>query len=611
MRRIAAALTAALSTAGVAAAVTLTADATASQAAAPAVTVRTLHFEVHVGPDNSTTCDVIGDLYTPRGASPRHRVPAILTTNGFGGSKDDQKGIGEAFARRGYEVLSYSGLGFGGSGCKITLDDPQWDGKAGRALVSFLGGKPGIAFTDAQHTTKVAPLRVVRHDRRDHKGHRDRYDPRVGMIGGSYGGEIQFAVASIDPRVDTIVPLITWNDLTYSLAPNNTDQVRGVTTSNPGSIKLTWGLLFSADGAADGLSGGQQDPSRDLGCPNFPTFVCAALASGATTGFFQPDQLKDFRHASVAHYLKQIRVPTLLIQGENDTLFNLNEAAATYRGLRAQHTPVKMIWQSWGHSQSTPAHGELNLSDPNPRTQYETKRVAAWFDHYLRGHHKTSTGPRFAYFRDWVHYKGIATPAYARANRFPVGATNVFTLFGSNALRPGRHSHVAAGSQSFTTPPAGAPTSLNRVDVIGSYTKQKQFQDSPLNSATWTSRKLTHRIDVVGSPTVSLKLSAPLAAQSQSAGPAGQLVLFVKIADVGVHGTPHLIKALEAPIRVADVTKRFTVRLPGIVHRFGAGHEVQLVVAGGSSNYRGGVTPNAVTIASGPNQQLRLPVTRG
>ena len=57
-------------------------------------------------------------------------MPAILTTNGFGGSKADQAGLGEAFAKRGYAVLSYTGLGFPDSGCKISLDDPGVDGKA-------------------------------------------------------------------------------------------------------------------------------------------------------------------------------------------------------------------------------------------------------------------------------------------------------------------------------------------------------------------------------------------------------------------------------------------------------------------------------------------------
>src|SRR6266496_3693300 len=76
---------------------------TASAAPDP-YTVQTLHFAVLIGPNNDQPCDIVGDLYTPAAASPTSRVPAILTTNGFGGSKDDQAGIGKAFATRGYEV---------------------------------------------------------------------------------------------------------------------------------------------------------------------------------------------------------------------------------------------------------------------------------------------------------------------------------------------------------------------------------------------------------------------------------------------------------------------------------------------------------------------------
>ena len=67
-------------------------------------------------------------------------MPAVLGTNGFGGSKSDFEDLGPTYAKRGYAFLAYSGLGFGNSGCKITLDDPDWDGKAGKQLVSFLGG---------------------------------------------------------------------------------------------------------------------------------------------------------------------------------------------------------------------------------------------------------------------------------------------------------------------------------------------------------------------------------------------------------------------------------------------------------------------------------------
>jgi ABC-2 type transport system ATP-binding protein len=43
------------------------------------------------------------------------------------------------------------------------------------------------------------------------------------------------------------------------------------------------------------------------------------------------------------------------------------------------------------------------------------------------------------------------------------------------------------------------------------------------------------------------------------------------------------------------------------VHQFAAGHSIRLVVAGGSDNYRGGLTPVPVTIAGGTTQSLVLP----
>jgi predicted acyl esterase len=576
-----------------------------ASAATDPYTVQTLHFAVQIGPNNDQPCDVVGDLYTPAAASPANRVPAILTTNGFGGSKDDQAGIGKAFATLGYEVLSYSGLGFGGSGCKITLDDPDYDGKAGSQLVSYLGGAPGIAFTDAAHTTPAPALNVVVHDAKDHAGIARTYDPRVGMIGGSYGGGIQFATAADDPRMDTIVPLITWNDLSYSLDPNNTAQTTGVTSSTPGAIKLNWGLGFSAEGVLDGLENAQGDPSRLYACPNFADWVCPALVEAGTTGYFMPDAIAATRHASVASFMTKIKVPVLLMQGENDTLFNLNEAAATYQALKAQGTPVKMVWQSWGHSGSTPAPGELSLSNPDPATQYETARVADWFAHYLKGS-DVGTGPNFAYFRDWISYSGIATPAYATSSAFPVGTARSYYFSGSGDLA-GSPLTVAPGSQSFVTPPFGPPSSINPLDVVSGYTGQLPQADLPGTFANWTTAPLGAAVKVAGSPVVNVRVQAPSAALTQATGPAGQLVLFVKIEDVAPDGSVSLIHGLEAPIRVPDVTGPIKVTLPGIVHQFAAGHSIRLVIAGGSDNYRGGLVATPVTIASGAGQTLVLP----
>ncbi|HEY0559278.1 MAG TPA: CocE/NonD family hydrolase, partial [Frankiaceae bacterium] len=179
----------------------------AAPPAAPTVSVQPLHFAVRVGPGGAQACDIVGDLYRPSTADKAHPVPVILTTNGFGGSKDDQAYIGRAAGAQGYAVLSYSGLGFGGSGCTIELDSPTWDGATASQLISFLGGQSSIAYADAAHTAPVAPPDFIRLD------NAATHDPRVGMVGGSYGGEVQFAAASVDRRLDTIVPLITWNDL--------------------------------------------------------------------------------------------------------------------------------------------------------------------------------------------------------------------------------------------------------------------------------------------------------------------------------------------------------------------------------------------------------------
>src|SRR5947209_8479072 len=128
--------------------------APSAAAAAPAYTVTALTITVTGIPNETTgsgtqSCDITADLYRPSAADAAHPVPAILTTNGFGGSKADQAGLGQLAATHGYAVLSYSGLGFGGSGCKISLDDPSYDGVAGSQLVSFLGGDPAVAAKDA------------------------------------------------------------------------------------------------------------------------------------------------------------------------------------------------------------------------------------------------------------------------------------------------------------------------------------------------------------------------------------------------------------------------------------------------------------------------------
>jgi predicted acyl esterase len=267
---------------------------------------------------------------------------------------------------------------------------------------------------------------------------------------------------------------------------------------------------------------------------------------------------------------------------------------------------VKLIWQSWGHSDSSPAPGEIDLGALDPDTQYETARVLAWFEHYLKDS-DVSTGPRFAYFRDWVSYSGIATPAYGTSSTFPVGSSRYFYLSGASLATSS--APLTKSTRSFLTPPAGIPTSTSEPDAIGSVAKLPVPEvDLPGTFVNWTSAPLTGPLKVAGTPVLDTQVKAPVAAAAQALGPAGQLVLFVRLQDVGTDGKAKDLRLLTAPIRIKDVTKPFSVTLPAIVYQFATGHRVRLVIAGGSLNYRGGVTPQTVQITTGTSgNQLRLP----
>ena len=247
----------------------LVAGSPAATAADPTYTTTTLHFKVTVGPETlGRRATSSGTCTSPRTPPPASGCPRCSRPTASAAARTTRPGSASCSPAHGYVALSYSGLGFGGSSCEITLDDPVYDGQAAAQLIDYLGGADGIAFTDAAHTQPVARLNKVKLD--------EPGDPRVGMFGGSYGGQVQYAAASVTPKLDTIVPLITWNDLSYSLGPNNTDQIKlpgqellGVSTDTPGSVKTNWALAFSAIGLTGDAANQQPDNPLGTQCPNF------------------------------------------------------------------------------------------------------------------------------------------------------------------------------------------------------------------------------------------------------------------------------------------------------------------------------------------------------
>ncbi|MFE5687530.1 CocE/NonD family hydrolase, partial [Streptomyces sp. NPDC056512] len=482
-------------------------------------------------------------------------------------------------------------LGFGKSGCLVSLDDPRIDGAAASGLVDFLAGtRAADDGTKADYVTK------------DGKG-----DPRVGMIGGSYGGAIQLATAAVDHRVDALVPMITWNDLAYSLDPNN-----AADRSVPGAFKWQWTNGFYLIGEGQPLLEPSLDPSRinKLTCLHFVTDACETIRT-LNSGRYPSDKagpMLDYaRSVSPVSYLKQVKAPTLLVQGQSDSLFNLNEAQATYGTLKAQGTTTKMIWQSWGHSGglTDPASGELNLAQGNLETSYVGKRILAWFDRYLQHRKDVDTGPAFAYYRDWITDPG---QTYATAQSVPALSRKLY-LSGDGKLVDNR-SKVARGSRAYRNwliPTSHSESSL--AGLIG--LPDPAPRDTAGTYLGWTSEPLTRTTDVVGSPKATLKVLSPRTERVQNSDDAAdKLVLFAKLYDIAPDGSKTLVHRLVAPVRVPDVTRSFTVSLPGIVHRYEKGHRLQFVIAASDDAYGGnkGIKPVTVTSAPEDTGVLELPV---
>ncbi len=176
-----------------------------------------------------------------------------------------------------------------------------------------------------------------------------RGDPRVGMIGGSYGGGIQLVVAAMDCRLDAIVPTSAWHSLATGLFPHGSPKV--------GRIE---GLTTGAE-----RSGGRVDRR-----------VAQAAAQASAEGTVDGRIVEWFGRRGPGDRVAKITAPTLIVQGTIDTLFPPSEAVANFEALRSAGTPVAMMWVCQGHGVCLTAPGDAAVVQV---------RTFAWLDHHLRG----------------------------------------------------------------------------------------------------------------------------------------------------------------------------------------------------------------------------------
>ncbi len=495
------------------------------------------------------------------GSTPR---PAILLAHGFGGSKADERDRARQLARSGYAVLTWSARGFGHSTGKIGLDAPDREIEDVKHLVDWLAARPEV--------------------RLDAPG-----DPRVGITGASYGGGAALLAAAYDPRIDAVASQITWWNLADALFPQG---VQGGTAED-GVFKKLWAGIFFTTGSAGDLTAPAAAPKADgpVGCGRFLDSLCAMYNRVATTGHADADAVAQLERSSPSSVAARLKVPTLVVQGQQDSLFPLDQGDAIAKAVAANGAPVAVDWFAGGHDGGTEGSARVD------------SRVTSWFDQFLKKHSLkgagNDTGPAFRVTRTG----GVDSTGFQAVLR-GADASSYPGLSGTGS----RTYELKGGEQTIANPPGGAPPNISTLPGIGALSQLSSLGagislDFPGQYASFESAPLDSALHLTGAPTVSVDVRADQP----------DAVLFAKLYDLGPDGKQTLPQQLVAPLRVtgADTPGGKTVRvaLPAVDHSFPAGHRLRLVLAATDLAYASPVQPATYKISvSGP---LAAPTVEG
>ncbi len=527
----------------------------------------------------SVTLDT--SLWTTQPGVPQ---PAIVLAHGFGGTKADAAPIAQTLARDGYTVITYTSRGFGGSGGLIHLGNPAYEGRDAVRIVDEAAERPEVA--------KVGD------------------DPVIGFAGASYGGAAALLAAGLDSRVDAVVPAFTWHSLTQALLPQyatdaNPISLADVTPADEvGVFKQRWAGLFFLSGLSGGAPSGSSGGTSAL-CGRFAEEICQEYLQTALTGDPSPGLLNLLDRSSMEGVLPRITAPTLIVQGEQDTLFTLDQADANFRGLPAT-TPAAMTWVAGGHD------GGIDLESLLPPLQ-------GWFDRYLKRDEAVAPVPTFSAVvptttlvgRD----EGQGEPTTITAADYPGRSGAAIDL----ATRP-----LSGDTQEVVSPPGGVPTAMTSLpgsnsEAAGAAAAAAAYQLAvlPGQAATFTTETLTEPVTLLGSGRVRLEVTAA----------ATSATLFVGLWDLGpetpaatptpgveASTTPQtavLPQSVVAPTHLVGLTPGrptvVEVALPAVTHQVPVGHRLQVVVSSTDQAYANRKAGTVYRIGLAGQPQLVLP----
>ena len=248
----------------------------------------------------------------PSGTAPADGWPGVILFHGLGQSYTDMQPIGDAMAEFGLASLACDARGTGASGGKFGLAGPT-------------------EVNDAQDLFNWFATR------------NDVSNTAIGALGLSLGGGAVWNAAVAGVPFKAIVPAVTWTSLGDALNPN--DVVKAGLLAN----------LFHQVPDADWDSSLVQ--ARDN-----------LLAGNVTTAVTSVEAAR-----SPLSHLHSLTVPTLLLQGRHDFLFDMGQAVAAWKLLAG---PKRLYLGDLGHA---PA------KNPTAEQPVFIGDAILWFAHYLAG----------------------------------------------------------------------------------------------------------------------------------------------------------------------------------------------------------------------------------
>lgn len=482
---------------GLAAVLAITAiSLTPVSATASSIQVRTIDTAPAVSLDTS--------LYLPK----KLPAPAILIAHGFGGSKDSVASDAQFFADKGFVVLTWTARGFGKSTGQISMNAPMGEVADTKALISSLARNKNVI--------------------QDKSG-----DPRVAVMGSSYGGANALMTASADSRIDAVVADITWNDLQNDLFPQSAQSV-----TTPGPFKKVWAGTFFSAVSLQGAYLGE--------CGTFTQAWCDAYTNAATTGVPTKAEQELLASVSPKNYVSKISAPTLLSQGQADSLFPLNESLNTAQVIEKANPklPLALIWHAGGHD------GGINQSD------YLREQYLNWFKkHLLR---EKITFPVFQFTK-------------TNGSISLQDSTVVPKVFASNQLPTDvkvSQLQLATPTAALSYPIGGIPSAISALPGIGSagalasrvVSTISGFSPAllPGQSGLLESTPLKAPISVVGPSSIKVRITSTT----------GDATLFFSLVTKSPSGSISQPNGIVAPVRLTNIPATGTdvvVNLPSVI----------------------------------------------